>query len=208
VLADRGGDLWQRIEGAGIHLACLRADQHRTGCIREHPAQFARDDAALVIGCDPAGTGGAQAQQPERLQQRYMSLLPHHDRQLGSIPQAIRGHVPACRRQQRVPGGGETGEVGHLGAGHESHRGLRWQAEQVEQPGGRDLLDDRGSGRHDVHRGVLVEGRHEPVGGQRGRQAAPGNEAEVTRPGGRHQARLQRGSELGDQADRFLACFA
>ncbi len=87
---------------------------------------------------------------------------------------------PAAR-QHAVAGGGQGREVGHRGAGHEPDARAGGQAEQLDQPAAGDLLGDRGRRREDVQAGVLVPGRGQPVGAERGRQAAADHEAEVAR---------------------------
>ena len=80
--------------------------------------------------------------------------------------------------------GGEADEVGHLSAGDERRRRAVGQAEQVDEPAGGDVLGDRGGRGERDEPGVLVPGRGEPVGRERGRVRAADDEAEVARAGG------------------------
>jgi hypothetical protein len=69
--------------------------------------------------------------------------------------------------------------VRHLATGDEGERGGRGDAEELLEPLARDLLDD---GRRRASRdepGVLVPGGSEPVRGERGRDSAADDEAEV-----------------------------
>ena len=53
VLARETGDLAERIERAGIHVPCLRADDERTARLGSQPIpQRVRQHAALAVGGD------------------------------------------------------------------------------------------------------------------------------------------------------------
>ncbi len=67
------------------------------------------------------------------------------------------------------------------------------EAEQVDDPAGRRLLDHRRRGRGDVEARVVVPAAREPVGGERGRVAPADDEAEVARAGNADEAGPRRG---------------
>ena len=102
-------------------------------------------------------------------------------------------HVPARAREHVVPSGEQRGHVRHLAAGDEGGRDAVRQAEQLREPGARDLLDHRCARAADVEAGVLVPRRGQPVRGDRGRQRAADDEAEVAaaRNPDRRPARLR-----------------
>ena len=95
---------------------------------------------------------------------------------------------PALVGQHPVTGGGQRRDVRHLAAGDEGIRRLLRQAEQVLQPVGDDLLDDRGRRRAGVGAGVLIPGRGQPVGGDRDRDPTADDPAEEAAAGAVQQA--------------------
>ena len=109
--------------------------------------------------------------------------------------------VPADPRQDGMPSRREGREVGHRGARHEADARPGGELEQLDEPAGRDLLRDGGGRRRDVEGRVLVPGGGQPVGAERGRQAAPDDEAEEARSGGRDEPGVGGGGESLDDRD-------
>ena len=70
--------------------------------------------------------------------------------------------------EQRVTRSRETSDVGHLAAGDQGKTGVLWQAEDVLQPGADCFFHYRGGRRAGVKRGILLPGRCEPIGRDRG----------------------------------------
>ncbi len=104
--------------------------------------------------------------------------------------------------EHRTTGGGEGRQMGRLASGHEGERGVGRQAQNVLQPGPRDLLDRRRRRCRERETGVLVPGRDEPVCRERCRQRAADHEPEVATRSHRGQPRLRVAGELGDHRRR------
>ena len=74
----------------------------------------------------------------------------------GGPGQAAAFDVPVAFGEQLVAGGGQRGDVTHLGAGDQRKRGVGGQAEQVFEPYSANLLDHCLGGRARIQRGVLI----------------------------------------------------
>ena len=132
-----------------------------------------------------------------------MRFLTDDDGQLGGTLQPHGLDVPTGAAQHLVPCGRERGDVGSVGTRHESHARFRRESEQIEDPSRRAGFQGCDGGRHHVKGCVLVPGRDEPVGGDRLRVAAAGDEPEVARPRGCHQPWLEPRSERVERFDRI-----
>jgi hypothetical protein len=183
-------DLPQRVDGAGVDVAGLRADDRRPVPAAERLPQRSRPHAALLVGGDRNDRGRAQAEEPQRPVDGVVAPLASEHPQRRRADQPGRLDVVAGAAEHLVPGGGEGGEVRHLSAGDEADRHLGREPEQLGQPAPGDLLDHAGGGAGDVQPGVLVPGGGEPVGGQRRRQRAADHEAEEAAARRRNQSRL------------------
>ena len=201
------GDLRQRVEGAGIDVPGLGADDRRAVAPVERRGERIGAHAPLAVGLDPRHPLGAEAQHLQNREDRDMRLVPHDHRDLGRAEQAAGLDVPAGAREQRVARRGEAGQVRHGTAGGETDaRRLRaGKTEEIEKPAGGGPLDDGEGGRLDVHAGHLVPGRGQPVGGERRGQRAAGDEAEVTRAGRSGDAGIGVADQALDHRDRVLA---
>ena len=148
--------------------------------------------AALVV--DVHQDRGRQPEVAQRDLDRRVPLAPgqHPHRRRACEPAS---QVPAARAQQLVARGRDPGEVGHRRAGDEADAAAGRQAEQVEEPGGRDLLDG-GRGRGDLAQDrVLVPRADQPVGSERRRLGAADHEPEEAARRHRHQSRVARGRQ-------------
>jgi hypothetical protein len=125
-----------------------------------------------------------------------VALLAHEHAHARRAGQAVAPDVPADRVEHMEAGRREPGDVRHLRACDEADRRLRRQAEQLDEPLPRDLLDNRGGRAADVEAGVLVPGRGEPVGRERGRQRAADHEAEVAAAPHRDDSGLGAGGQV------------
>ena len=130
---------FERIEGAGVDVAGLKAN-YRRSCDRR---QCIRPHAPLAVDRHAHDALAAQAQHAERLEQRRMRFLAGDDGNRRRAEQAVGFDVPAHARKHRVPGRGQRGEVGDRGAGDEAGGGFRRQFEQRHQPAQRALLQPR-----------------------------------------------------------------
>ena len=203
VAASRGlDDLGERVEGAAVDVARLRADDRRPVADGQRALERVGAHPALVVGVDHGDAGAAEAEQPQRPRDGDVRLRAGQDLHRRRAEQALLGDVPARAREHRVAGGGQAGDVGHLRAGDEADARARGQAEEVEQPLAGDRLDGARGGRGDGAEAVLVPRRGQPVGGQRGGQRAAGDEAEVAPAGRRRETRLDGRGELVDHGLR------
>ena len=136
----------ERVEGAGVHVAGLQRDRcSRPGRPRPAPRPARRAASGPARRRRPRsarrGRGSAARGRRCRAARRRPARVTR-----GPPSQAVAGRRPSRpRRSTCVAAGGQAGEVGHRPAGDEADVGRRGQAEQVEQPGGGDLLDRRPS---------------------------------------------------------------
>ena len=153
-------------------------------------------EPALLVDGDLLGRAEAQVAQGQHDRSVALGADEHpHPRCAG---ESVGRGVPARSLEHAVPRRGEAGEVRHRGAGDEADGGARGQPEQLQQPGRRDLLDADHARGGVAHAGVLVPGRDEPVGGQRGGQGRAHDPAEEPAGGVRHEAGLDGGGEPVD----------
>ena len=101
----------------------------------------------------------------------------------GAPIETVALHVPVGAREHGMAGGRQCGGVRALPARDEADARARREAEEVERPLRRNLLDRGSRGRKRVKGRALVPRGDQPVGGQRGRQRAADDEAEVPRTG-------------------------
>ena len=130
-----------------------------------------------------------------------MALGPHQDAYARRAHQPALGDVPAGPAQHLVATGGEAGEVGHGAAGDEADGAARGEAEQVDHPRLRHVLDRGVGGGQQPQPGVLVPRADQPVHGQRCRVGAADDEAEEPSPRHRGQPGLARLGQLVDDRD-------
>ncbi len=195
----------ERVVGAGVHVAGLRADDDRPVDRGQLRAERVEPHPALVVGGDPphAVPLAAHPEHLERGVDRDVGPLvgDDRDRRRPLEPQAL--HVPADLGQHRVTGRRERGEVGHGGAGHEADARAVRQPEERHEPRCGDLLRDRGGRRDGIEPGVLVPRARQPIGRERRGQAAADDEPEIAWPGTADQARVGRGRQLLDDSRRI-----
>ena len=175
----RGGrcDLFERVEGAGVDLARLRADDRRRVVRLQRVAEGTCIHPSLVVGGDRRRS--AEPEQAERAVDRDVPLVAHEHAHARAAGEAVSGDVPACALEHPETRRRERGHAAHLRAGHEADRRVRRQSEQLAHPLAHDLFDHgRGRPAH-VQAGVLVPGGREPVGPERCGQAAADDEPEI-----------------------------
>ena len=97
--------------------------------------------------------------QPERDHHRGVDVLADDDVDRRRADRAHPLRRPSRRPQDRMAGRGERREIGHRGPGREADRRPSRQPEQVDQPVGGHLLDDRRRGGPEEQADVLVPGR-------------------------------------------------
>ena len=173
-------DLPDRVDGAGVDVADLRAHDRRAVVERlvECTGERVHPHPPLGVGGDRLDRRGADAEEAQRPVDGAVPLLAREHADPRGTPQPRRAHVPSGPAEHGVQRGRQPGEVGHLRAGHEPDRRVRWQAEQVGRPGARDLLDHGRGGPEDVQARVLVPRGGQPVGGQRRGRRTSDDEAE------------------------------
>jgi hypothetical protein len=182
-LADRGDDLGQWIEGTGVDVARLSADEDRPVDSREDLPERVRPHPALAVGSDAVDAATPQAEHLERGEDRDVGLVADDDGNRWRPEQPVLFGIPAGRAQHRVAPRGEGRKARHRRAGREPHARARRQAEQVDEPRRRDLLRDRSRRRDRVQPRVLVPRARQPVRRKGRRDAATDDEPEVPRPG-------------------------
>ena len=169
-----GDDRIERIGGACVHVAGLGADDRgrrdRRQCVRAHPA--------LGVGGNGEHAHAAEPEEPERLDERGMGFRPHDHGDRRRAEQPLRLDVPSRARQHRVARSRQPGEVGDRGACDERASGLLRQAEQLDHPGERHLLERRRPWRDVPERCVLIPRARQPVRGHRDRQRPADHESE------------------------------
>ena len=139
-----GGDLSDRVEAAGVHVAGLGGDDERPFHGLDGRARILRPHAALVVGRNLDHPIAAEAEVLERGQQGGMCLLTDDDGDLGRSIQALGLDVPVFPRKHRVAPRGKSDRVAQPGAGGEAHAGIARQPEQLEHPGACGSLYRRG----------------------------------------------------------------
>ena len=193
--------LGERVERAGVQVAGLQRDDHRPVDLGERGPR-----------APPAGCGPARRRRPASAHRAPGSAAPRRRWSCRSAPTStvIRGAPvrPSVSRSQpaRVSTSCRPAarpvKLAIVAAGHEPDVGRRRQLEQVEQPGGRDLLGGGRAGRHEAHAGVLVPGADQPVRGQCRGQGAADHPAEEPAGRDRHQRGLDMAGEQVDDVGR------
>jgi hypothetical protein len=143
---DEVGDRVEAVERAGVHVAGLGGDDRGSLEPFEGPAQRGDLEAVLVVARHlhrGALTEPEVAQGPGH--GRVSAGLEHHVHLRGA-GQPVRLDVPAHLPEHVVTGRREAGEVRHLPAGDEPDRAARRQADELDDPACRHLLDDRDAG--------------------------------------------------------------
>ena len=163
------GDRRQRVEGAGVHLAGLRADDRRPVASASASRSASATHASLVVGGDDDRGAPSPSSRSAR-STRDVHLRAGDARARAARRRARRARRPSRLGEHVLPRGRERGDVRHLAAGDERERRMRRQAEQIAQPAAGDLLDDGRRRAGDVEAGVLIPRRREPVGGERRRE--------------------------------------
>lgn len=106
-----------------------------------------------------------------------------------------------------MPGGGETGGVGHLAPRNEGKTSVLRKSENLLEPAPCDLFDDGGRGRSSVDSGVLVPSGGEPVGRERAGHRAADDPAEEPSASRANEASLHVVGQFADHPLRGKALF-
>ena len=131
------------LEGSGVDLARLRADDRRPLTRLDSGAQRIGERATLAVHRDARHLALPDPEHPKGPVDGDVTLLAGNDPQARSALEAGLGEVPAVALEHRTTGGGEGRQMGRLASGHEGERGVGRQSQNVLQPGPRDLLDRR-----------------------------------------------------------------
>ena len=207
VALERRGDLADRVEAAGVHVAGLCRHDQRPVDRRDRGSCGVRLHPPLVVGRDADHPVAPEAQVLEGGEQGGMCLLTDDDRDLRCAVQAPGLDVPALLRQHRVPSGREAHRVAQPGAGRQADARVARQVEQLQHPGAGGLLGGRGGRRQGVDDGVLGPGAGQPVGRSRRRQGPADHEPEVAGPDAGHEPGVDGRGELLDDRDRIHRSF-
>jgi hypothetical protein len=136
VLAGEGHPAGDRVEGSGVHVTGLQADDERRvrwDLVEDRRQPFGAH-AALLIGLDHMHAVSTHAEVLERGVDGAVCLGADHHLDLRCVEQAAGSDVPAGPLERRLPRRREAGEVCHLAAGHQAVAGVGRQAEEVDQP--------------------------------------------------------------------------
>jgi hypothetical protein len=194
-LAGRG----QVVARSRIHVARLYAhDRRRVGTSVKRTRECLGVDRAIRIGGDRLHCVRPDPQQPKGTVDRGVALLTCDDAYRRRPDQAACLDVPSRARQDAMPCRGERDVVRGLATRDKPERCLLRQPERVLQPVAGDLLDHRCGGRHRRVEADLIPPGREDVGAGGRRQRAADHEAEVPRPGRRHERGLDGRGELLD----------
>ena len=176
--------LREGIEGPNVEVARLEDDDGRH--IRISAQGVVQDlgpQSPLLIGREVDDRRAPEAEQASGALDRAVPLVAAEDAQPRRARQPVALHVPARPGEEGIPGRRQAGDVPHLGAGNQGEARGRRQPEQLLEPRPTDLLE-HGLSRAGRHRGrVLVPGRRQPVGGERGRRGATHHPAEEAAAG-------------------------
>ena len=187
---------------AGVDVAELRTDDRRPIARRERRGQQLDPHSPLLVGRNRLDLRAADAEVAQGAIDGDVALLAHEDADARCALEPVACEVPACPREDPVPRRRQGCHVRHLAAGHEAGRDACRKQEQLAQPLEHDLLDDARARRRPDQAGVLIPGRGEPVRGDGDRQRAPDDEAEEPARRHRHDPRLGRFDQLGDDLRR------
>ena len=130
---------------------------------------------------------------------------PTMKRTRGAAGQAVALDVPPCAAQHLVARRGHADGLRRGRARREADLALGREAEEVEQPLARELLDAGHARRDRVQGGVLVPRRHEPVGGERDGLRAADHPAVEPGRSDRDEPGLRALREARDHLGRRLA---
>jgi hypothetical protein len=106
--------------------------------------------------------------------------------------------VPTRAAKHGMSGGGQSGEVGHLGPRHEPHGRMGRQTEQVQEPRRGRLLGDRRRRRQGVESRALIPGRRQPLRADGSGERPADHVAEVPAARGGDEAPFGRSRQFGD----------
>src|SRR5512133_3763828 len=114
-------DLLDRVDGSAIDIADLSTDDSRAARLLECGRQRSRPHPALVVSFDLLDVCTAGAQEPQCPINGAVARLAGQDAYARGSPEPICGKIPPDLAEYFVKGDGQSSEVGHLGAGHETH---------------------------------------------------------------------------------------
>ena len=137
--------------------------------------------------------------------QQGLVVFPDQNPNRRAAGQALCFDHPALIGQYSVARRGQRRDMRHLATGDECIRGMLRQTEQVFEPAGDHLFDNRGRRRTGVSAGILIPGRGQPVGGDRHRDRAADYPAEKAPTGAVQQAFFGIIRELVDHLQRWQA---
>ena len=120
VLVGQFADVAQWVEGAGIDVAGLGADQGRALQGLEQFGQAVATHPTLRIGFHPVHGACAESEVAQGYVDRDMRFGRSDQVQWRSADQPIGLDIPADAAEQRMPGRRQAGEIRHLAAGDEA----------------------------------------------------------------------------------------
>ncbi len=191
------------VTGAGVHVACLQADDDRaTWPETQHALEIMDIEGALAVGSDLLHGCGSQTQQSQGAIDGGMTLDARQDADLRSTVETVPLDVPPVLGQDVVTGGGKSRRIRLLGSRDEADACRVGDGEQLLEPRPCDGFDGRRCGRQGRVEGALVPARCEHVGSGRCGQRTTDDEPEEPRTDIGHQTGFGSLDELVDDRCR------
>ena len=130
---DPVGDLRERVERTGVHLAGLRAHQHGNA-VRHIGRKVVGAHPALVVGGHDRHTVASRGRPARVTCARCCGPFTDHHMDLRGAEQSVALHVPSVFVEQGVAGGREAPGVRDRRSGHERNIAVAVEPEHVEHP--------------------------------------------------------------------------
>jgi hypothetical protein len=136
-LVARLGDLVELVEGPGVDVAGLGADQERPALWdrSQRLAERGGEHPPLAVARHPPHPVSAQPHELEGGIEGDVRLVARDHLDLRRAEEPAGLDVPAGAGEERVPGRGEADEIGDLAAGSEANARRAGKAEQQNLPG-------------------------------------------------------------------------
>ena len=134
-------NLRERIAGTRADVAGLRAHDRRLVAAAEYDFERVRAHATLIVDRYQFNLLAAESEMAQGADGRDVHFVAGDHAHARSPLQAARLDIPSGTAQDFMPRGGETGEVRHVAAGHESDAGIERKPQELQHPAGDNVLD-------------------------------------------------------------------
>jgi hypothetical protein len=206
VLLGEVGELVDRIEVAGVHLARVRdEDRGRAVELAQRGGERVDVEAADLVAAEAAERRSADAEHRETLDRRSVDVAAGEDRDRREARKAALRDIHAVPLAPPLPCRGERDDVRLRRPDRHEAAPAGRQAEEVAQPRERDDLELGAERRRRPRVRALVEHRREPVRAERGWRHTADDEVVVARATGRHCALEASIEQLAERRRRTHA---